>query len=767
MILELKKYQKKVLDELKGYLLGIKKFSSQEKAAGLAFMERTDLPYKWLPDFPKVPFVCFKVPTAGGKTLIASHSVPTIFENYLPERCNRGLVMWFVPTDAIKTQTLKNLKDRKHPYREVLDKFFENKVNVFDLAEAKAIKKDDLVNNMCIVVTTLSAFRRNDKEWLKAYQDNGALMNHFENINGGLLDILDKDKEGQVIYSLVNLIKMCNPLVIVDEGHNAKTELSFEMLKNINPCFVMEYTATPKKESNVLISIPAYELKEAKMIKMPIYLVNKTPWQETIFEGVEKRNNLEKMSRKIKGEYIRPIMLLQAEQEKEASQKIYVDKILQFLVEDAKIPREQIAIKTATRDEIANFDLMDRKCPIRYIITVNALREGWDCPFAYILASVANLGSKIAVEQTIGRVMRLPYAREKSAKELNYSYVFAATRNFSQASEAIIKGLENNGYSREDLVVSQQKLSLAGGETKKQIKDKKAEVPYLCIKEINSFRRLNYLRDLIGNCNIFDGQNYDIDFKIIDESQIVKVDITKEGEIIRDAQGKLGLVYRYKEFTKEELLTWLVQKIQRTFISVKEMQLYISKILEKLLEKYSLSQLSVERFILKDAIERKIDFIIDEITTSRFKELEKKRLLIASGEAFFMKDNVSLPRFCSDSFQKHFYKKAGEMNTEELDLAFQLDGLDNVFWWFRNPESGGFYLQGWLKNKFYPDFILKTKQNNYFVLEYKGAQFEESKDTEYKNALGQKWQELGDKKHFFELVEKKNMVNIVNKIARM
>jgi len=64
-------------------------------------------------------------------------------------------------------------------------------------------------------------------------------------------------------------------------------------------------------------------------------------------------------------------------------------------------------IKTADVNELKGVDLLRPDCPIRYIITINALKEGWDCPFAYILASIANRTSRIEVEQIVGRVLRL------------------------------------------------------------------------------------------------------------------------------------------------------------------------------------------------------------------------------------------------------------------------------------------------------------------------------------------------------------------------
>ncbi len=112
--MQLKKYQQKTLDELLKYILEMRKYDT-EKAAGVAFMIRVDKTYNWVQEIGRSPFVCIKVPTGGGKTLIAAHSVGIIFKDYLGERNDKGLAMWFVPSDAIKTQTLNNLRDRKHP----------------------------------------------------------------------------------------------------------------------------------------------------------------------------------------------------------------------------------------------------------------------------------------------------------------------------------------------------------------------------------------------------------------------------------------------------------------------------------------------------------------------------------------------------------------------------------------------------------------------------------------------------------------------------
>lgn len=770
--MELKKYQKKTLEQLQNYILESRRYP-KDKAAGVAFMiirtdaqDRFPKEYHWIPEIGRSPFVCIKVPTGGGKTLIAAYAVGIIYSDYLGERADKGLVMWYVPSDAIRTQTLEHLRNRNHPYRKVLDQQFHNSVKVLDLSEAKSIQKDDLIENLCIVVSTLSAFRRNDKEWLKAYQDNGSLMGHFEELDSAKIDFLDKDESGEIIYSLVNVIKLHNPLVVVDEGHNVQTELSFDMLKEVNPSFVLEFTATPRAKSNVLVDISAKALKEEKMIKMPIYLANKTPWQDTIYEGIEKLKDLEKRTKKIKGEYIRPIMLIQAEQEKESQKKVFVDKIYKFLTEEAKIAPEEIAIQTSKRKELPDREiLLSRKCPIRYIITVNALREGWDCPFAYVLVSVSNLGARLSVEQTIGRIMRLPNAQEKSDQSLNSAYIFASTKNFNQASEMVIKGLQENGY--EDVIPITGGIAVLIDEFKRKIEDKNTELPFMNIKDGKDFRKLDYVSDLIGDDSVLEKQSPEVDFCSADDTRIVKIDLGREGELVKDAAGKLSLIYHHKDFTREDLLAWFRIKVQRGFIAIQEMGDYLEKVIDLLLKKNNLSRLSASRYQVKEAIEKKINQILDTKTTKKFDELVKDKLIVAEGECFNFGEQIRLLNVCRDNFSKHLYEKANKMNKEELDLAYQLDGLDSVSWWFRNPEMSGFYIQGWLKGKFYPDFIVKTKKGNYFILEYKGEHLLGGEDSEYKEKIGRKWQELAGKGYLFELVEKSQVSINLERITKM
>ena len=148
------------------------------------------------------------------------------------------------------------------------------------------------------------------------------------------------------------------------------------------------------------------------------------------------------------GRYIRPIVLFQAQPKGKEDSTTY-QKIKEILI-DADIPANQIAIKTADKDELKGIDLTSPDCQIRYIITVNALKEGWDCPFAYVLATVANRTSSVDVEQILGRVLRLPHTQKNPGQVLNLSYVITCSANFYQTLDKVVAGLNSAGFSSKD-----------------------------------------------------------------------------------------------------------------------------------------------------------------------------------------------------------------------------------------------------------------------------------------------------------------------------
>jgi type III restriction enzyme len=578
--MELKRYQKTALEKLEQFLVGLRNHGLK-----FSFMGVTEKPYN-SSSFGGTPFVCVKIPTGGGKTLVGCHAVEKIMNIALQNKMDRGIVLWLTPSEAIKTQTLKKFKDRKNPHRGALDEAFDNKVKIFSNEEALSIRREDVSHNICIVIASLEAFRKEKslQKKYKVYQENGALLSHFEHLNES--DSLERDTEGTIINSLANVVRMNNPLIVIDEGHKTTTQLSIEFIKDLNPSFIIEYTATPREGSNILVDVHASELKAEQMVKIPIVLESATQWQNTLVRGIEKRNELEKETKKLKGEYIRPIALLQA-QPKSKNGSISVDQIKEFLIE-RKIPTTEIAIKTSEKNELEGIDLFSKDCKIRYIITVNALAEGWDCSFAYVLVSVANLGSKIAVEQIIGRIIRLPNAKKKTNEDLNKSYVFASAKNFSEAANQIISGLETNGYSRADIISGDKKDEEYELEAKKAVAGV-LKVPMMALGE----DKLSF-EELIGSDFELAKQDPDFDFEIhYDNDGRAVIDIQEDDTWMRGAQSSLNLRYEDKNYTKSELVQWLDKKLRFPLLKKSDKVTFLDKAIEHQLKIRTLAELSV------------------------------------------------------------------------------------------------------------------------------------------------------------------------------
>jgi len=447
----LKDYQRRCLDELVQYMRRI----IAHGRADLAFYEQTGRPYRQVRALPGLPYVCVRVPTGGGKTVLAAHSVGITAKELL--RQDRCLVLWLAPTTQIVLQTLQALRDKRHPYRQALDDAFAGCVSVMDLGAALGMGRSVLESDTVVIVSTLAAMRVENTEGRKIYEANGQLMACFEAVTKEQLAALGPSNGADpTAPSLANLLRLHRPLVIVDEAHNARTPLSFDTLARFNPSCILEFTATPEQDpkgdpSNVLTHVSAAELKAEEMIKLPIRLKSRPQWKEAVQEAVAKQAELERLAReeeKASGEYLRPIVLFQAQRNEEGRHNVTFQVLKQSLEADFSIPEEQIAIATGSVNELENVPILDRGQPVRFIITVDKLREGWDCPFAYVLCSVSNLSSSTAVQQILGRVLRLPHACRKGREELNHAYAFATSQGFVDAANALTEALVESGFEK-------------------------------------------------------------------------------------------------------------------------------------------------------------------------------------------------------------------------------------------------------------------------------------------------------------------------------
>jgi len=283
--MELKKYQRRVIDEVQAYLVELAKeqatgnrhaaLDAWEKlrVPGRRYIERRNKLGKDMPNF------CLKVPTGGGKTLLATQVLGSIYSTILEKRNGAGLVLWVVPSDQIYKDTLKALRDRNHFYRFSLEHAVSRRVEVWEKHEINRLTPSQLSSCLNVLLVIKASITTSKKEKRKIFDDSGgnivmhfppedeperhqALKRQFPNLEM----LADDEKHGEHLLktSLANLIRLHEPPIILDEGHKAYTHLAREMLSDCNASVVVELSATPLDESNIRKCYGGIKTKLAK-----------------------------------------------------------------------------------------------------------------------------------------------------------------------------------------------------------------------------------------------------------------------------------------------------------------------------------------------------------------------------------------------------------------------------------------------------------------------------------------------------------------------
>jgi type III restriction enzyme len=478
MALTLKRYQREALAALTRFF-ALARGARDEAALDAAFRQtlleqehaaETIPPYLaqgFVNDEGATPYVCVRIPTGGGKTLLGAHALAAAARHYTGQ--DRPLALWLVPTNVIRQQTLSALKTPGHPYREALEAHFGvDGVRVLDIADSDQIRPQDIGARALVIVGTLQTLRVDDTSGRDVYAYKEDFEPHFERAPElpGFERVSERDLEvqpylgradlGKVKRSFANLMYWHRPVVIIDEAHNARTPLSYDSFARLRPAALIEMTATPVRQgrhrSNVLYHVSAEELKAEEMIKLPIVLSAHPNWEEAVRDALLTRTRLaEEAARELAagGDYLRPILLLQAEDKRG---EMNVERLREHLIAQENIAPERIAVATGTQRDLDGVNLFDPACPVEVVITVEALKEGWDCSFAYVFCSLQNVGSSRDMEQLLGRVLRMPYAKRRRSELLNRAYAHLASAQSTRVAGELADRLVAMGFEELEAV---------------------------------------------------------------------------------------------------------------------------------------------------------------------------------------------------------------------------------------------------------------------------------------------------------------------------
>ncbi len=492
MSLQLKKYQQEALSALTEFFR-LARGARDEAGLDAAFrgaLRAQEIAPENIPPYlgqgfvnaqGATPYVCLRIPTGGGKTLLGTHALALAWRAYgeAQSALAQPVALWLVPSNVIRSQTLAALRQPGHPYREALAEHFGiDGFRVLDVTEADQLRPQDFGLKALIVVGTLQTLRVDDTSGRDVYAYKEAFEPHFARAPDlpGFERVSERDLAaqpyltradlGKVKRSFANLMFWHRPVVIIDEAHNARTALTYDTFARLNPSALIEMTATPIRKgvhrSNVLYHVSAEELKAEQMIKLPIVLHTHPNWQEAVRDALLTRKRLAEEALGER-EYLRPILLLQAE---DKAGEVTVEVLKQYLLREEKVAAARIAVATGTQRELDGVNLFDPACPVEIVITVEALKEGWDCSFAYVFCSLQKIGSSRDMEQLLGRVLRMPYASTRQSPLLNRAYAHLASAQTARVASELADRLVAMGFEEMEAAqaVFQSRLPLFDAE---------------------------------------------------------------------------------------------------------------------------------------------------------------------------------------------------------------------------------------------------------------------------------------------------------------
>ncbi|HUG89256.1 MAG TPA: DEAD/DEAH box helicase family protein [Planctomycetaceae bacterium] len=816
--MDLKQYQRRVLDEVERYLDEVARqhADGNRRHAALDAWERLRLRGRYHDRRnglgEDLPTFCIKVPTGGGKTVLATQVLGAIHRTILRERNGAGLVLWVVPSSQIYRDTLRRLRDRRDWYRVMLEHAVSRRLEIWEKHEIARLSATRLRDNLNILVLQLASTNRETREQLKFFRDSGGnIVQHFPpesdwEAHKALkqqvpnLDMLEDDESTHrhlAATSIGNLVRLCRPAVILDEGHKATSQLARSTIEEFNASVVVELSATPQREANVLSRVSGQELLDEQMIKLPLNIATsgQKSWKDVLTQARDKRDALARIAAEHAGSaapdrLIRPIVLVQVERtgrdQREAG-LIHSEQVKEYLMERLGVPEQAIAIKSAQRDElnVEGLDLLDPGCPVEWIITKSALQEGWDCPFAYILVSLNNTGSGRSMTQLVGRILRQPYQEFTPQKELNESYVYCLHSRAGDIARQVKTALEKEGYEG-DLTAHIVDASRGNGRTDRTVRIKqhyldmyrrpfegKIYLPHFCVRDGDGYAALDYFRHLIARVDVerFEYDRIDWPIKqdqIAARDRFYRISLGEELTRVHESDAEPDAVE-----TDEQVLGWIAANLPFEYLSHKQLRMALQRMYEQLVrrELFFRDRLALAKFVVRNRAENFIQDELDRQTEEAFIALHQsgrlqfylecrecrfeipREIQIRSTRPLAHEDGSPVARSLFD------YVEHESANSYERAVALCLDRDVNVLWWYRNlvgPEH--FQIQGYRRHRIRPDFVVQSgtetkPEHRVIVIESKGEHLEGSLDTQYKRKIADvfsdvgkqvTWQQLGE-----------------------
>ena len=718
-----------------------------------------------------IPHVCFKVPTGGGKTLLAAAALQRL-------RRQTGLTLWVMPTRAIYEQTKAALRSREHPYRQMLE--------IASAGRVKLLEKDDLFtrsdieNYLCIMLLMLpAANRQRGRDFLRMFRDSGRYPTLFpdsDDLFGDarlLLEYPDLERvspDGPVKHSLFNVFKLLRPVVILDEAHKAYGARNLEAneefarsVSRLDPSLVIELSATPNRGiSNLLVDITGVELKNEEMIKLPVQVISftNTDWHYTLAQAHDELERLDAEAKSLQmstGNYIRPIAVVRVERtgrDQRDGERVHAEDVREYLIQNLGVPENAIAVKSSELDELAGADLLSEFSPVRWVVTRAALMEGWDCPFAYLLVMLDNTSAQRAITQLVGRVMRQPYARRTGRDLLDQCYVYCWNTRVGDAVEQVKRGLEEEGLTGLGDAVTSNSTDFRRITVQRRegLEGKAIFLPLVLHQDGDGWCELDYQAHILPGINWNEIEAADPQSSLSDRAvrRSASVDVG-EAPPVYHPETELNI-------TKEVQINWFARRLADVLPNPWQAARVARQFAQKLLaagdtEDEIYDRRSYLAFALRDHVVNQVQLQAEKVFRCKLHNSQIRFDLEAGQPNFRMVERYEIPISSETALLTGNDGRQVQLSlfepvySQQFDTALErsfaryLDEQKALKWWHRVAvrQRGDYYLRGWKQERIWPDFVAMGGETNgkphILIFETKGEHLRDSPDTDYKRQV--------------------------------
>ncbi len=645
--------------------------------------------------------VVFKSPTGSGKTIMTAEFLKKLVDD---KEVKQPLAFIWTAPRQLHTQS-----------KEKLERYFEDS-RALECSDFEDLTDKQIGENEILFLNWESINKKNKNTIVKENEKEFYLSKIIENT---------KDEGREVI------------LIIDESHHHATSDISQELIADINPKVTLEVSATPiLNDPDEIATVPLEDVKMEGMIKKSVIL---NPDFDNVLDGANLKTALAdgtdamvleqalKKREELANAYqeagidINPLLLIQLPDRKTQQEDRIKEEITRLLKDKYGMTTENGRLGIYLSEEKENLENISKNNhETDVLIFKQAIALGWDCPRAQILVLFRDWKSLSFSVQTVGRIMRMPEPEKGHYEEeaLNHGYVFT--------NLADIEIREDMARSYVTIYTSKRLENYKPIKLSSVYRLRQREKTRLSPLFIRIFLEEAKKYDLEKRLNLTDPkveQSFISNFEAEGVDQLVKTEIKGATKIKIEDEVDLQKLYDF--FVRNNLSPFYPE--DRSIGRVKEAIYYFFRM--RLGMEYTDKFSEIIHAVLSPENTKHFVSVLDstkeqyiEQTTQKESKLqvvdnwEIPQLLNFNGEYSLLATQKSV-------LQPFYYDN--RWKTEEAFIHF-LEDSENVEWWFKNGDRDStFFAVPYKENDqnqpFYVDFIVKFKDGKIGLFDTKSG----------------------------------------------